>query len=146
MRVAKVISLNLKRLTPLFKRELILFSRATLIALLSAATYILFALLLNSALGISQGLAAQYAVIFSAVVSYFGHVRFTFSIDENNRWQIIRYLCSFTVISLISWSVTSVLVPYFELKYWHGLAIVAGVVPAFNYVLLRFFVFRLMRR
>jgi len=145
MRVAQVILVILKRLVPLFKRELILFSRATMIALLSAATYILFALLFNGALGIGQGLAAQYAVIMSAVVSYIGHVRFTFSTEANNRWQIIRYLCSFAVTSLISWSATSVVIPYFELKYWQGLVIVAGVVPAFNYVLLRFFVFRLMR-
>ncbi len=144
MRVAKVIQLIVKRLAPLFKRELILFSRATLIAMLSAATYILVALLLNGALGISQGLAAQVAVVMSAVVSYVGHVRFSFSTGASNRWQIIRYLCSFAVTSLISWSATSVVIPYFELKYWQGLVIVAGVVPAFNYVLLRFFVFRLV--
>ena len=35
------------------------------------------------------------------------------------------------------------LIPYWALKYWQGLFIVAVVVPAFNYVFLRLAVFRL---
>ena len=127
----------------MLKYELRFFNRATLIAVLSAATYFIASLILNSVFGVDGSLAAQCAIILSAAVSYLGHSWFTFSVDAVNRQRIIRFVLSFALTSLISWTVTAMLIPYWALKYWQGLFIVAVVVPAFNYVFLRLAVFRL---
>lgn len=125
------------------KREWRFFNRATLIALISAATYFAISLVLNALFGIAGPFAAQGAIVLSAIVSYLGHAWFTFSVEAGNKQQIVRFALSFVLTSLISWTVTAYLVPYFALKYWQGLFIVTVVVPAFNYAFLRVSVFRL---
>lgn len=143
MRVAKAGPLIFRFSPHMLKRELRFFNRASLIALLSAATYFIGSLMLNGVFGFDGTLAAQLAIVLSAAVSYMGHAWFTFSVEAANVQRIMRFVLSFVLTSLISWTVTAFLIPVLSLKYWQGLFIVAVVVPAFNYAFLRFSVFRL---
>ena len=104
---------------------------------------VLCSLMLNGVFGFDGTLAAQLAIVLSAAVSYMGHAWFTFSVEAANVQRIVRFVLSFVLTSLISWTVTVFLIPVLSLKYWQGLFIVAVVVPAFNYAFLRFSVFRL---
>ena len=125
------------------RREFTFFNRATRIAALSAAGYVLGSLTLEWIFGLGHTLSAQLAIGMSALISYFGHSLFTFSTRVDDKGQMIRFIGALMLTSLISWLVTAFVIPFFELKYWQGLVIVSGVVPAFNYVILRSVVFRI---
>lgn len=125
------------------RREVKFFNRAIVVAGLSAVSYVLASLVIEWLFSLGQSLSAMLAILISAQVSYLGHAWFTFATALYNKAQIIRFIASLLLTSLISWCVTGFVIPSFQLEYWQGLIIVSGIVPVFNYAFLRCVVFRL---
>lgn len=87
-------------------------------------------------------LVANFAGFCAAVlISYFGHGRLTFAVDLNHADHGPRFLVTALISLLASSGITWLFTVHWRAPFWLTLGIIGLLIPAFNYVLMRLWVF-----
>ena len=104
-----------------------------------------YAVVANAAiylLGVEAKSASVFGFVIGSVFSFFAQGRVTFQVDRPDRRNVIRF-CAQTIISLlISYYAIWVVVDLGGYPAILGTIIVCILIPAFNYLGMKFFVFR----
>lgn len=118
------------------------FTRFSGIGMMATATHYVAALALSRGLGLDPGWAALLGVNASALVSYFGHGRFTFRRELDHASMLPRFVFSMLSAYAISYFGAQTLTFLTGWPDFLAYAVTIAVIVAFNYVVFRFWVFR----
>jgi putative flippase GtrA len=78
----------------------------------------------------------------SALISYFGHQRFSFAVASTHKIFVWRFISIFVLTFAMNIGVTFLLTERFGVSYRVTIAIVTVLIPLTNYFCNRFWVFR----
>jgi len=112
------------------------------VGILATATHVGTATMLVAAFEVAPKWAAVLAVTASAAISYFGHIHWTFRIDAKHGDFLPKFIASAVAAYILSYVVTYLLNDMMGVAYFPSFLILGMVIPAANYVMFRFWVFR----
>lgn len=122
--------------------ELFMVSRFTMIGLLCSFIHIGTAILFKEIFGFGSIISSNIGFMFSFLFSFFGHYKYSFSAEGSYR----IYFFKFCIMSIISFCVSAFVVwagtDCFSLNAVAVFMSLAIIVPAFNFIVSRFWVFK----
>lgn len=108
---------------------------------LATAVYVAAAMLAVAIGGVSPVVGAVIGFCASFLVSYVGHLRFTFAMPGRYRDYVVKFavssLASFLISTFTMWAATEIL----RIDYKIALVMVAVLIPVCSYLVNRFWVF-----
>jgi len=91
--------------------------------------------------GLGTEVAAVLGVNVSAIISYFGHGLFTFSVTMNHKIMMPKFIGSIFFAYIVSY-LTSIILKAMEVPPYLIFAIVVVMVASVNYVIFQVIIFR----
>lgn len=117
--------------------------RFGIVGALASATYAVVAFFIVR-VGIGTPIEATIiGQLFSAIVSYFGHQRFSFAVASTHKIFAWRFMTIFAFTIVLNVGVTYVLTILLNVSHAASIAVVTVLIPITNYFCNRFWVFRL---
>lgn len=124
-----------------FANEFWRLARFSVVGALATGIYVLAALIAVEIIGLTPIIGATIGFCASFLVSYIGHLRFTFAAPGRYRDYVLKFgvssLASFLISTLAMWVFTKLLM----MDYRIALVGVAVIIPICSYLVSRFWVF-----
>lgn len=124
-----------------FWREFWTLVRFSVVGVAATAAYIIVSMAMISFGAVNPVVGSVMGFCASFLISYFGHFRFTFAATGGHRDYLLKFAVNSIAVLLFStfmvWLVASVL----RMDYRIAVGISAIVIPVFNYLVSRFWIF-----